>query len=107
MRRFICIGIALLVIASGVASTQDVSKKADATMTNEQHMMMSLRSSNKKLDDLVAQLNAARGNDRIDKLVAIVNELVAERKQMTDMMAMHDRMANMMHQHNPSPSEKK
>jgi hypothetical protein len=93
--------IGALVVLAGVARSQDTStSKPDmhAMMAGQQHMMMSMQASDRKLDDLVAQLNAAKGNDRIDRLVAIVNELVAERKQMTGMMAMHGGMMNTMMQ---------
>jgi hypothetical protein len=56
-------------------------------------MKASMEANEKKLDDLVAQLNAATGDDRLDKLVVVVNELVAEHKAMREhmngMMKMH------------------
>lgn len=93
--------IGALAVLAGVARSQEAAApKPDmrTMMAGQQHMMMSMQASDKKLDDLVAQLNAARGNDRIDKLVAVVNELVAERKQMTSMMSMHAGMMNTMMQ---------
>jgi hypothetical protein len=60
-------------------------------------MKASMDTQNKKLDDLVAQLNAAKGNDRTDTLVALVNELVAERKAMSAMCGEH--MNGMMKTH--------
>jgi hypothetical protein len=45
-------------------------------------MMQSDQAADRRLDDLVAQLNAARGNDRLDKVIAVVNELVVQRKSM-------------------------
>jgi hypothetical protein len=105
MRTLIVSGIAVLAIAGGIARSQETAGKPDMhAMTADQHqMMMSMQASNKKLDDLVAQLNAAKGNDRIDKLVAVVNELVADRKQMTQMMSMHGGMM----QHMTDKAEKK
>ena len=104
MRTLIVSGIAVLAIAGGIARSQEQTAKPDthSMMASQQHMMMSMQASDKKLDDLVAQLNAAKGNDRIDKLVAVVNELVAERKQMTSMMSMHGGMM----QHMMNKSEK-
>ena len=98
MRNFILTGIALVAVAAGVARSQEAASKPDMhTMMADQHKMMtSMQASNKKLDDLIAQLNAAKGNDRIDKLVAVVNELAAERKQMTSMMSMHGGMMQQM-----------
>lgn len=67
-------------------------QKADqkAPMMGMAGMKASMEAKQKKLDDLVAQLNAATGNDRIDKLIAVVNELVAEQK------GMHEHMSSMM-----------
>jgi hypothetical protein len=94
MRTLVLAGIAALALAAGVARSQETAQKPDmhAMMAGQQQMMMSMHATDKKLDDLVAQLNAAKGNDRIDKLVAVVNELAAERKQMMNMMAMHGGM---------------
>lgn len=99
MRNVIFAGIVALAAAGGIARSQEAAKPdTHAMMAGQHNMMASMEASNKKLDDLVVQLNAAKGNDRIDKLVAVVNELVAERKQMTSMMSMHAGMMNMMMQ---------
>jgi hypothetical protein len=100
MRTLILAGIVVLAVASGAARPQETAATPDthAMMAGQQKMMMSMQATDKKLDDLVAQLNASRGNDRIDKLVAVVNELVAERKQMTNMMSMHGGMMQHMMQ---------
>lgn len=69
-------------------------QKADAKpMAGMPGMMASMDAQDKKIDALVAELNAAKGTDRLDKLVAVVNELVAERK------AMHEHMMGMMKMH--------
>ena len=91
--------IGALIVWAGVARSQEATApKQDmhAMMAGQQHMMMSMQASDKKLDELVAQLNAAKGNERVDKLVAVVNALVAERKDMHGMMSMHGGMMNMM-----------
>jgi len=58
----------------------------------ERTMMASMRAEDAKLDDLVAQLNAASADERIDKLIAVVRELVADRKRMHEGMAGGGRM---------------
>lgn len=90
--------IGALTIWAGLARSQETAAKPDmhAMMADQHNMMASMEASTKKLDQLVAQLNAAKGNDRIDKLVAVVNELAAERKQMMNMMSMHAGMMNSM-----------
>jgi len=86
---------ASLAIAGGTARVQDPPKShdhGDQTMpAPPMHgMPMSMMARDDTLEKLVAEMNAARGNDRIDKVVAVLNELVAERK------AMHDHMKGMM-----------
>jgi hypothetical protein len=94
MRNLLFTGITIVAVTAGIASSQETAPKPDmrAMMADQHKMMMSMQASDKKLDDLIAQLNAAKGADRIDKLVAVVNELAAERKQMTGMMSMHGGM---------------
>lgn len=96
--RPLIFGVAVLAVAGGIARSQETATRPDmhTMMAGQQKMMMSMQASDKKLDDLVAQLNSAKGNDRIDKLVAVVNELAAERKQMTNMMSMHGGMMRTM-----------
>src|SRR5215831_8751720 len=98
MRNLLFAGITLVAVTAGIASSQETALKPDmhAMMAEQHKMMMSTQVSDKKLDDLIAQLNAAKGTDRIDKLVAVVNELAAQRKQMTGMMSMHDGMMQHM-----------
>jgi len=95
--------VAMLAIAGGTARMQEPPKThehGETTMPAAPMMrtmpmmpMMGMEGQNKKLDALVAELNAAKGNDRTDKLVALVNELVAERKAMS---AMCEQMHGMM-----------
>lgn len=77
----------ILAVPGVWAQTAPKTPETRATMGGRQQMMASMQANDAKLDDLVAQLNAARGNDRLDKLVAVVNALVAERKTMRSMMA--------------------
>ena len=80
----------MLLMTGAVGRTQGQTSPPDTgtMMAGREHMMMSMQSSDTRLDDLLTQLNGAKGNDRIDKLVAVVNELVAERKRMQGMMRM-------------------
>jgi hypothetical protein len=93
MKPWILALIGALSIA-GAAAGQSSHKTTGTAMMPGHEMQM--RESDKKLDDLVQQLNAAHGNDRVDRLVAVVNQLVAERRQMREMMAMHEGMMGHM-----------
>jgi hypothetical protein len=89
MKRLFLLPAGLLIVASVVngAQSQPAASDPHSKAASERPMMASMRAEEAKLDDLVAQLNAARGDDRVDKLIAVVRELVAERKRMRDGMA--------------------
>ena len=61
---------------------------AQAPAMDHQAMMANMQAEQKKLDELVAQMNAATGPDKIDRIVAVVNELAAKEKRMNSMMMM-------------------
>jgi hypothetical protein len=53
-----------------------------------------------RLDDLVKRMNAATGSKKPDAVAAVINELVAQRKQMREqMMAMRPEMVKHMMAH--------
>src|SRR5262245_6981929 len=57
--------------------------QADA---GRQAMMADMQAAQKRLDDLVAQMNAAKGSDKVDRIAAVVNQLAAMHKRMSGMM---------------------
>ena len=61
---------------------------AQASAMDHQAMMATMQAEQKKLDELIAQMNAARGEDKIDKIAAVVTELAAREKRMNSMMMM-------------------
>jgi hypothetical protein len=89
MKALILVLTGMLVVASAAGRAQNPPAASDPhpKMAGQQPMMASMQAADKKLDDLVAQLNAARGDERLDKVIAVVKELVAERKAMREMMA--------------------
>ncbi len=52
-----------------------------------QKMMAEMAAMDQKLDSLVAQMNSAQGPAKVDAMAAIINEMLAERKQMREHMA--------------------
>jgi hypothetical protein len=64
-------------------------------MMERQKMMAQMQAAEKKLDELVATMNAARGAEKVEPIAAVVNELVAQHKRM------HDGMMTMMQQMMP------
>jgi hypothetical protein len=51
-------------------------------MAERQQMMAQAQAAEKRLDELVAKMNASRGSDKIEDIAAVVNELVAQHKRM-------------------------
>jgi len=44
-------------------------------------MMEMMRQHDQKLDDLIAKMNAAKGEAKVDAIAAVLNEFVAQRKE--------------------------
>jgi len=68
----------------GAATPSSAAQQAPAM--DHQKMMADMKAEQAKLDELVAQMNAATGSDKVDRIAAVVNE----------MAAMHTRMSTMM-----------
>lgn len=71
---------------------------------NCQAMMDEMQASQKAMDDrlgaLVDSMNKAKGSAKVDRMAAVINEMVVQRKQMRDdMAAMMPQMMNHMMQH--------
>jgi hypothetical protein len=67
-------------------------------------MMQKMQSSSKAMDDrlqaLIDEMNKAKGSARVDRMAAVINELVSQRKQMRgQMMTMMPQMMGHMMQH--------
>jgi len=68
---------------------------------DHQKMMADMKASQKRLDDLVAAMNQATGDDKVDKLAAVVTELVAQHREMCGRMMSGNMMPMSMMQHTP------
>ena len=73
-------------------------------MAGHQKMMADMKASQQKLDDLVAAMNQATGNDKVNKLAAVVTELVAQHREMCAHMMSGSMMPMSMMQHTPEAS---
>lgn len=62
-----------------------------------QAMMGAMQADQKKLDELVAQMNAATGLAKVDRIAAVVNEMASMHKRMMGMM-MHGEPGDAGHQ---------
>jgi len=70
-------------------------------MADHQKMMADMKASQMKLDELVAAMNQATGDDKVDKLAAVVTELVAQHRDMCGRMMSGNMMPMSMMQHTP------
>lgn len=93
LARLLCVaGVAsFMTVATLHAQTPETPPAPDraAMMANCQSMMASMKADEDKLDDLVAKMNAATGQLKVDQIAAVLTELVARQK------AMHAHMMSM------------
>jgi len=68
-------------------------KMEESMMAHHKEMMARMEAMDARLDELVKKMNAATRSRKADAVAAVVNELVAQRKQMREhMMAMQPKM---------------
>lgn len=74
----------------GMGQMMENEGQASAMMAERQQMMAQMnkmKAMDKKLDDLIATMDAARGTEKVDAIAAVVKELAAHRTQMQQSMA--------------------
>ena len=77
-----------------------MAAKCQAMMAEHEKMMAEMKAADLRLDGLVAQMNAATSQLKVDATAAVVSEMVAQRKAMRDgMMKMQPRMMAHMMEH--------
>ena len=82
---------ALALALAALASAQQPQPKAGQPAQERQQQFQQQRRAwieaaqerNKKLDDLVAKMNAAKGEAKVDAIAAVINEMMEQRKAMT------------------------
>jgi hypothetical protein len=84
----------------GKPGMMDDKMMDESMMNHHTEMMAKMEAMNARLDDLVKKMNAATGSKKTDAVAAVINELVAQRKQMqAQMMAMQPEMMKHMMGH--------
>ena len=71
-------------------------------MAQRQKMMAEMQATQTKLDELVALMNSATGSAKVDRMAALLTELVAQQKRMGSMM--QGGMMSMMMMPNAPPA---
>jgi hypothetical protein len=83
------IGIFLLatVLAPVALSAQQPGQHRDSVMMmNHEKMMQQVQAADARMDRLVGEMNRATGQKKVEAMAAVINELVAQRKQMRSHM---------------------
>jgi hypothetical protein len=84
----------------GKPGMMDEKMMEEPMMAHHKEMMARMEAMDARLDELVKKMNAATGKGKPDAVAAVVNELVAQRKQMREqMMAMQPEMMKHMMAH--------
>lgn len=107
MKKSLMGALVLMLICTSVAYAQtappaDQKPAMDcaAMMQNHEEMQKHMADMDTKLNALVDAMNKAKGSAKIDKVAAVVNELVAQHSMMhKDMMAMQPEMMHHMMGH--------
>ena len=76
--------------------------KGDHAQLAEMHQKMEaeMKAQNAEIDSLVAAMNSATGEKKVDAVAAVVSKLVEQRKAMQEKMAtMHEKMQGGMMKH--------
>ena len=70
---------------SAAPAPDDNSQQAQAA-SNQHAMTANMQAAQKKLDDLVAQMNAATGSEKVDRMATVITEMAAMHKEMCAQM---------------------
>ena len=91
----LCLGGSLLV-ATGVSAQQPGPQRDTARAMRREMMMQQVQAADARLDKLVSEMNRATGAKKVEAMAAVINEIVAQRKQMRghmrEMMESHGMM---------------
>lgn len=51
-------------------------------MTKREEMMSQIKAMDARLDEMIAAMNAAKGNAKVDAMATVINELISQRKRL-------------------------
>lgn len=66
--------------------TEPSARHAMASMPQRQQMMQNMTAADQKLAELIAAMNAATGDKKVDAIAAVVTELAAQHQRMMEQM---------------------
>jgi len=91
-----------MVLVSSVLFAKQYKMKPDskAMMEHRQQMMAEMQAMDKALDEKVARMNAATGEDRLPAAIDVINEFVSQHKVMREkMMRINEQEMMRMQEH--------
>ena len=100
-------GLFVLVLSASPAAAQQPGAPTPdrrSGMAGGQMSMMMVDSLNHRLDSLVDRMNRAGGNQKVQAMAAVINELVIQRKAMQERMHQMMERGGMMRMMNDSAS---
>lgn len=87
MIRHIQILLLAAMLSPVAVSAQQPGQHRDSTMMmNHENMMQQVQAADARMDKLVGEMNRATGQKKVEAMAAVINELVAQRKQMRSHM---------------------
>lgn len=83
-----------------IPAKPDEKMMDESMMAHHKEMMAKMDAMDARIDELVKSMNAVKGSKKPDAVAAVINEMVAQRKQMREqMMAMQPEMMKHMMAH--------
>jgi len=71
-----------LLVATGVAAQQPGAQGDTTRAMRREMMMQQVQAADARLDKLVSEMNRATGSKKVEAMAAVINEMVAQRRQM-------------------------
>src|SRR5262245_10920078 len=87
-RMWLTVAFVAIAAVTAVAAVQAPAERPQ--------MMQNMAAADQKLSELVATMNAATGDKKVEAIAAVVSELVAQRKQMQEQMRTQGSMMEQM-----------
>lgn len=78
------------------SATEPSAGQATSPAPQRQRMMPDMKAADQKLAELIATMNAATGDKKVDAIAAVVTELATQRKHMQEQMRMQSGMMEQM-----------
>ena len=80
-------------LAQDIEKMNQLSKEEHREMMPRHEIMREMQKvQDEEIDKLAEKMNSARGEERIDAIVAVLNKLIEQRKEMHDKMAAMHRL---------------